>query len=349
MTSEISVLCIGDPHFKRNNTQDVDQFIINVVKVAKSKKPDIIVVLGDLLDKHDVYYVDPFNRAMKFLDELRKVALTFLIVGNHDYSDNSQFLTDRHAYVPCKGWDNFVVVDEIKKYEKNGHTFFFSPYVSPGRFEEALNTSNDVWEMSTCIFCHQEFKGCKMGGIVSEIGDEWSEDYPLVISGHIHNAQTVGDNIMYPGSSMQHSYGENDDKTIWFVNFSLNEDLEPEIEIEEIDLGLPKRKLLTLSPKKIEKFDPSEYKNAHLKIAVKTSRSKFHAFRKSQTYSELKKKGVILSFKPEDISTHLEMARKMKEEHKQYGTNFKTTLQQLIKEENNENLMNIFREIEESS
>src|SRR3990167_8585191 len=41
------------------------------------------------------------------------------------------------------------------------------------------------------IFCHQEFNGCNMGMVVSTKGDVWSDKYPLIIAGHIHEYQTL--------------------------------------------------------------------------------------------------------------------------------------------------------------
>lgn len=341
----VSVLCIGDPHFKRTNILDVDKFMKATISVAKSENPDIIIVLGDLLDKHDVYHAEPFNRAIKFLEALRKISFTFLIIGNHDYSSNGQFLTDKHAFVACKSWDNFVVVDKVQKYEINDHIFFMVPYVPPGRFEEALNTTDDVWETASCIFAHQEFQGCKMGHINSIDGDKWEEDYPAVISGHIHDAQTVGDNIFYPGSSMQHGYAENTDKKIWNVEFSWDNDGELCLSIDEIDLGLPKRKLVTLTPEQADKFSPSKYKNTHVKIAISSTRSEFQAFRKSKTHKRLVQEGVIITFKPSIHSTQLAISEKMKSVHKKYGTKFTNVLVGLIRDENNDELINVYNEI----
>ena len=64
----VSVLCIGDPHFKKTNIPDVDEFMKRIKATAEKEKPDIIVVLGDLLHYHDTYYAEPFNRAIKFLE-----------------------------------------------------------------------------------------------------------------------------------------------------------------------------------------------------------------------------------------------------------------------------------------
>ena len=51
-----------------------------------------------------------------------------------------------------KEWNNTIVVDTVITETINGQKFVFVPYVSPGRFEEALNTSKEKWNDAACIF-----------------------------------------------------------------------------------------------------------------------------------------------------------------------------------------------------
>lgn len=48
-TKETKVLCIGDPHFKVSNIQEIELFIEKCVELVKETKPDLVCVLGDLL------------------------------------------------------------------------------------------------------------------------------------------------------------------------------------------------------------------------------------------------------------------------------------------------------------
>ena len=104
-----------------------------------------------------------------------------------------------------KKWDNVCVVDKPIITKIGEVNIAMCPYVPNGRFVEALSTTigND-WRNCRMIFAHQEFKGCKMGHIISTEGDEWSDEYPPIISGHIHDYQKIN-NIFYPGSAIQHS------------------------------------------------------------------------------------------------------------------------------------------------
>lgn len=76
-----------------------------------------------------------------------------------------------------------------------------------------VGNSRESWRSSTLIFAHQEFRGCKLGSIISESGDVWSEEYPVVISGHIHDLQTLP-GVVYPGTPIQHSWSDSSDRYV---------------------------------------------------------------------------------------------------------------------------------------
>jgi hypothetical protein len=73
-----------------------------------------------------------------------------------------------------------------------------------------------------CIFSHQEYLGCDMGGTQSVHGDTWPSHFPFIISGHIHDYQMLG-NILYPGSPIQNGYGKSHRKTVSLIRFSRGE------------------------------------------------------------------------------------------------------------------------------
>ena len=288
----IKVICIGDPHFKENNIPEIKEFIEKIINLVKDVMPDFLVILGDLLDKHERYYEGPYNLAVKWLWELQEIVPVFLIIGNHDLKNNTQFLTDAHAFNPTKVWKNITVCDNVVIRDipdKNGDEFRFTflPYVFPGRFVEALETSNEMWETSECIFGHQEFRGCTLSGTqVSTVGDIWKETNPRIISGHIHDKQTIApknrDNtgyIHYPGASMQHAFGEADNKAIWVCEFNTD----GEFSYEEIDLELPKRIIHQMDIDYLNKdliLKLSSDRNKH-KIKLLSSKEDIDVFRKS--------------------------------------------------------------------
>ncbi len=298
MENKLTAIVIGDTHFKLKDILKGEEFVDKCLKSVLATDPDFIVLLGDILDTHEIVHVQAHQLAYKLIKGLSEIAYVYIIIGNHDYINNTQFMTDAHIFNPYKQWENVKVVDKCIVDEVNGYTFVFCPYVYPGRFEEALSTtidSGDIWEISCCIFAHQEFRGCKMGPIVSKIGDEWCEDNPPVISGHIHEAQNVGSNIFYPGSAMQHGFGDLSNKYIWKVSFDDEEDMN----IEKIDLGM---RLKTIEYSDVETLDVSKILASNSKKDVKLSLSgtpeQFKVFRDGKDYVNLKKNGVKFAYKP---------------------------------------------------
>lgn len=218
------VVYIGDPHFKHNNNDYVDEFIKTSLNVVEYNLPCLCVVAGDVLDTHEKLHQTPLNKAVRFLKKLATMCPTFVLVGNHDYVNNQQFLTDNHWMNCLKGSsENLYIVDRPTRSTDvltEVPDLMFVPYVPPGRFVEALETKGGSWRDCVCIFAHQEFRGSNLGIVSSEHGDSWPIDFPQVVSGHIHKRHSPQDNILYPGSVIQHNFGEeNNDGGVAILTF----------------------------------------------------------------------------------------------------------------------------------
>jgi DNA repair exonuclease SbcCD nuclease subunit len=330
----LSILAIGDQHFKVDNLPLVELFIEKIEALALEKKPDIIICLGDLLHEHERIHTIPLNKAHEFIDRLRKITLTFVLVGNHDYISNTQFLSENHWLNSMKEWDDVVIVDKVISHVQNGVKIVLTPYVFPGRFEEALETLPTGFKDANCIFAHQEFFGSKMGAMVSVDGDRWSEDYPFVISGHIHSKQTPQPNIYYSGAAFQHAFGESESNTIPFIRI----DKYPQI--EEIDLNLPRKKIIRVEMDDIDDFVLKETKD-QVKLTLTGNPDDFKAFKDTKKYKELSKKGVKIAFKADkeyELTKKENISKIVDEENH----DFKTILQELISKENDKNLQEFF-------
>ena len=134
----MKVLCIGDPHIKVDNLSETDLMIAEIERVCIETKPDIIVCMGDILDRHSTIHVQCLIMAEKLVAKLSVYAPFYLIIGNHDRPNNSNFLTEEHAFNSMKKWPNVVVVDTVKTLKINFANFVFVPYVPNNRFAEAL-------------------------------------------------------------------------------------------------------------------------------------------------------------------------------------------------------------------
>jgi len=289
-----SFLCIGDPHFKVENMVEVDEFIFKLLPLIKIKNPDYIVVLGDLLHTHERLHTIALNKAYDFIKSLKTLCKkVFVLVGNHDYIQNQQFLTENHWMNGMKEWTDVFIIDKVLLFTENNQHFLFCPYVPPGKFQEALQTISFDYTTANAIFAHQEFFGCKMGAIISVDGDKWDEKYPLVISGHIHSKQKPQPNIYYTGSAMQHAFGESEENIIAFFSFSYTN----AYDVEEIDLGLKRKKILYMDMNSVIEFQKDEREENDLKITIKGNHDEFKAFKKSAKYKELTDEGIKVVFK----------------------------------------------------
>lgn len=343
MTSKAIV--IGDQHFKINNIPEVEEYIMKIKNIVENKQPDFIILLGDMLDQHEKIHSVPLNKAFQFIDEMRKIAKTFVLVGNHDMVNNQVFLTPDHWLNALKEWKNVVVVDTVIKDCINGIDFIFCPYVFVGRFEEALNiVLEEDWKKAKCIFCHQEFEGCKMGAIVSVDGDKWSKEYPNVISGHIHKNQTI-DNIYYPGSSMQVSFGETDKNIVSYVVFDKDD---KEYLLEEIEMDLPRKKIIYMDVDELETFNSEKTKDK-LKITISGSYEEFKTLKKTKKYKEITEEGIQVVFKSKkkeirNLKEHIEEQLENQKSNKNItdGSNFRKILDESIKKEKNPYLFETF-------
>lgn len=281
-------LCIGDPHVKQDNLPEIKKLTNSLVENVKKHSPNFVVIMGDLLDEHERALQPVYQHAHDMIEELSKYTIVYLLIGNHDYINATQFQTNSHFFNPLKKWDNVNIIDEftVHKFKEKGQefTFGFCPYVPPGRFYDALDGSGENWEFCDCIFAHQEFKGCKMGPIISSIGDDWSDDNPLVISGHIHDHQIVN-NVFYTGSIIQHGYTDLTEKFLWMFNFTCDDD-EISYDYKGIKLDTRKKKLMKINLEEAKTFDIKKFNDFDLKVEIKLTKDERKVFSKSKKYKE---------------------------------------------------------------
>nr|QBK89626.1 MAG: DNA repair exonuclease [Pithovirus LCPAC001] len=287
------ILTIGDPHFKENNLDEMSLFIQKITTLAIEQKPDLIVVLGDVLDTHEKINIYALTESDKLHRQLLKIAQVVIIVGNHDRVDNQDFLSEYHAFNSYKETKNVLIVDSVKELTINGNRFLFVPYVYPGRFEEALNTINDPLKC-TAIFAHQEFYGAQMGAIKSEIGDKWDQKFPLIISGHIHDYQRIQNNIIYTGTPVQHTFGNEKKKTVSIYTFDSSNSGELKWKEERFSLGLPKKRKITIESNEIiDWICPS---NTKVKLVIMGTLEEIKSVKKLKKINKLKSDGILIKY-----------------------------------------------------
>ena len=269
------ILAIGDPHSKISNINDLQLLAAEILSIISDKKPDAVVILGDLHDYFERAHLQAWNSMVKFLDKISSAIQTYYIIGNHCSINNQIFLTDEHFFNAFKKWKNLTIVDKPRWLADN---VLLVPYTPPGRFMEALETSGG-WDMADVIFAHQEFFGAQMGPIVSTVGDTWDDDYPLVVSGHIHDRQWVGATVYYTGTPYQTSFGDKGEKSVALVDSKSGF-------ITEIPIvTVPKRVSI--------KVTCAEFKNItlsvgnHYRVTINDTSENINSLKKTSKYKEI--------------------------------------------------------------
>ena len=161
------------------------------------------------------------------------------------------------------------------------------------------------WKNASCVFAHQELKNCKMGYIKSIDGDVWEPHRPMCISGHIHERQKVGDNVLYPGSVLSHAFGS-DNQGISKFTFSGNP---KQMSEERVDIGLEKQSIIYEDVTNIENI-PKEKLVIKNKPCLSEESKDIKEFKKTKEYTHLKEKGIKVTFKvsttPHEKSANIE-------------------------------------------
>lgn len=316
----VKFLAIGDLHIRHENFTDIDILVSKVSSIIQNANPsfDFVVLLGDVLDKFINIKSTEQNKAYEVVDKLSKLCKTFVLVGNHDMINNQQFLTTNHSLYGLRYIQNVCLIEKVVVEKIKDKIFTFIPYVYPSRFVEALNTDEtQTWSQSTVIFAHQEFKGAVYdSNTASTKGDEWPEEYPLVISGHIHGWSQLQENIIYVGSPMQHKVDELSEKFIWEFMF-----IDDEYTFNQIDLDLSEKRVIRLTVDEALNIDPKiderfQKFNTKIKIVVTGETDEITALRKSKKFKILEKSCSGISTHTNDNKTYIQSQSFVKHEKK---------------------------------
>lgn len=291
------VIAIGDPHFRTKYIQVLEKFIEQTLEHIKNVSPDLVVVLGDTLHHHEKTDSECHVRAVKWFMSISKLTKLVVLIGNHDRRNNSDFQSDVHFFTGLDEHPNIWIIDKATRLNFGDDLdFVFVPYVAPGRFGEALNTlevkMDEKWPLA--VFPHQEFKGAKMGAIVSTHGDEWPLDYPFIISGHIHECQMPQANILYCGTPYQTTHSESPGKGLYLFTYdsdrikswkSGQKCVVPQGQLLAMKLRV--KTSITMSPSEFLVTDIPHHENLDLRIVIIGQSGDIEALKKSSKYKEL--------------------------------------------------------------
>jgi DNA repair exonuclease SbcCD nuclease subunit len=236
-------------------------------------------------------------------------------------------MSEKHPFLRWES-NSIHIVNNTRKFIIDNMSFLFVPYVPPGRFLEAIGGFDDY----RCIFAHQEFKGCKMGSIISEHGDTIPDID--IISGHIHERQRIG-KLYYPGTPYQTNMGESSDKSISLLEFTNTTILETRIALPSI----PKKITIDVTASQLLSWTPPDSHNRY-RLTVHGTNAEFITLSKSGTISKLTHMGVKITYKEIKSQSLVLEARRER-------LNFKDIFMErvLSAHEIKDDLMKIIREI----
>ena len=308
----VSFLAVGDVHIKLDNLLEIDHLTDTLVSLIQHHRPDYLVLLGDILHTHERIHTNCLNQAAKLFRKCSEIIPTYVLVGNHDYISNSQFLTDEHWMNPFKEWPGLFIVDRVTRVD----SAVLCPYVPDGRLVEALDTLNrsevrersdtsgdarsDTKEQSDCekerwreaslVFAHQTLDGVKMGPMVMDGVEKWLPEYPMLCSGHIHDRQRPQENLYYAGTPIPHAFGESNRKSICMINTS-----NPK-KVLELPMDVCSRQILYLPVSEAYRFTHQPRPHHHLRLTVRGQPEETRVYRKSDAYKSLVSAGVKVVF-----------------------------------------------------
>ena len=273
-------LVVGDVHVKTSNIALIQQLNKWICSLVVSESPDVVILLGDILDYHEKVLIPCLNTAYDMIRSIAELVPVYVLVGNHDYISNMQFMTDCHWMNAMKAWTNVMIVDKAIMREMNGETVVLCPYLPPGRFNDALATLDGA-SRADVIFCHQEFRGADLGVVKSIVGDVYDLG-ALCVSGHIHDNQTIG-RVYYVGAPLQHAFGEKDKRVVCIVDNKA---------VREISVPFGRKKSVLLAFDEASAFKPEPGTDTRVILSGTVSECK--AFKKTSKFKELCKHAKVV-------------------------------------------------------
>ena len=291
------LLVIGDLHFCDRSAKIIPYLVDEIHRTIDETDPDAVVFLGDTLDRFRNIDSLWLTEASEFIISVSKKKPLLLIIGNHDIHNKTYMFSKYHGFTLCKHVSNITVADtSVTEFRVKDFLFLGVPYCPNGRFLEAISTYKADLQGVAAIFCHQEFKGCDMNGIISKHGDVWSQN-THIISGHIHKYQKLK-KVLYTGSPYQDKADEEINKSISLLSFEKDDKGETTFQEKRIYLEVPKKIRLKITTEEYAELK-TDSKNIYSITAVGTEKDN-NKYRKHKKTLKIKENGGNVFFKDAD-------------------------------------------------
>jgi len=215
--------------------QDCLDVIRNLKGPAEQVGAECLFFLGDLFNSRTTISIDVYYLVFQEIEKLAKNIKAYLLVGNHD-----QFLRKGDIYSTYPFSSICQVISEPTVLNLDGSKFVCLPYQEEQDFRFIETHEGDY------LFAHLGLNGAKVGPTEYKMKtalnpeDLKPDRFKWIVLGHYHKFQRLGDNIVYVGSMLQHSFGERGEE-----KFALVLDTETE-KLQRIKLDGPQFLQITL-------------------------------------------------------------------------------------------------------
>jgi DNA repair exonuclease SbcCD nuclease subunit len=240
------LLYVGDPHATISELPDLERLMALICQVARDKKPDGVVFLGDQYHHHGIVHLEVVDFWMRAIDQLKLLTKVYLMVGNHDKPGNGR--SDIHSMMIHAGdvTRRVHVIDKPRVFEEIPGTVFI-PHMDSGKaFVEACKDFLTV----PLVVCHQTFDGSRYeNGFYAKDGiDPNLVPQEMILSGHIHAPQRFG-KVWYVGAPRWRTSADaNTERHLWLMSqaqgsmlckakFDTGEVCRRIIDLEEVETG----------------------------------------------------------------------------------------------------------------
>ena len=133
---------------------------------------------------------------------------------------------------------------------------------------------------------------------------------------------------------MQQAFGESENNIIINVKIKNND-----IEIEELELNLPKKKIINIDVSKLDDFKIKENTPDKIRLTITGDYDEFKTFKKTEKYKELNDKGVKVVFRHKK-NKNIEVKHELKD-----VVDFSNILNNLVSSSKNVNLVRAYEYI----
>lgn len=312
----MKLLLFGDLHLRKGHLQQGESVSEALVSKTIELQPDIVVLLGDVLHTHEMVYVKALRLLEELVDHLRKLALVYILIGNHDYISASEFQTQEHPLGPFKKWDRVTVIDCITLVELGKKKVVMTPYIPYHKFIQSLESFLGDQDLDPLdldlVLGHQPFLP------VDPKAEAWPSHFPVMISGHIHDRCKPQENLYYVGASCQVNYSESPDKYACFVNLSGKKSWKF-VRLKVRSVHLEKVKVADLLPGPLIEIT----RNHDVRLILQGTREEKTSFEETKNFRTLKAAGIKLSWE-------LEMPKRDPSPKKRKRKDFEIILKEMV-------------------